>query len=193
MRACLQTAAFAWLLFSCGVSAAENGLTGSLQDPKVVEGTVPAVEVRFVLKNGSSGPVTLAERWNSSGARQWSFTVEDANKKTYELQNPQMNWFANFLTLFTLAPSGTYALPCRLIPATTNREMPEQDGVALFYLQTPLSVPVEAWVFPLKITGHFSAELHSSRDLKSNWQGAFDTPTITVKRSAPKPMGSAVK
>ena len=105
--------------------------------------------------------------------------MKDANNQTYELHNPQMDWHANYLTLFTIEPKKAYMIRCRLTSSGTVSNVSIKDGASLFYLTNRLG-KVKRWAFPLNITGHFAAKVVVMDDLRTNWKGAIDTPTLKV-------------
>jgi hypothetical protein len=157
------------------------GLSASLTN--AIVRTDNSIELDFVLHNGSNMPIRLAERWNSWGAYQWRFRVVDAKRTVYELENPQVVWHANALTTFAIAPSEDQITRCRLDMSTTKHS---EDKTAIF------SLPVfdsqvqrtNRWVFPVDVTGIFSASTHTNTWTKTEttWEGSIATEPLVVAK-----------
>jgi hypothetical protein len=172
------------------IKVTDEWLTGHLEAADAVALDGDSVEVKFILMNWGPKPVHLAERWNSWGTQQWWFTVKDANNKTYELRNPQSDWWRNFLTLFEIKPNESYELRCRLTVSGANSiGNSTPDGSALFCATlrsavsplraVPYAEKVYKWTFPLTIIGHFDAKLVSA-GISSDWEGAIETRPLIV-------------
>lgn len=172
-----------------------DGLSAELSN--VVVRTDNKIELDFVLANHSDASIVLAERWNSWGAYQWQFRVVDAKGTEYVLRNPQMAWYRNFLTTFTIPPSKNQVTRCRLDRTSWQ---PEDGTTAVFsgaITGADGKRPQNTWVFPLSITGTFSAPTFSAptRSLVDGeklgrdsiwWEGTIATNTVKAGK-APKP------
>lgn len=162
------------------------GLSAQLNN--VTVGKDDSVALDFVLLNHSDAEIVLAERWNSWGAQQWAFRVVDANGDTFKLGNPQTIWFANFFSTFSIPSSKSQVTKCRL--DLTSQAF--QEGSIAIFSQNGGTVGVEdrrrrkPWVFPLSITGTFSARKENvgySEKVSSNWAGTIATTTVQIKKT----------
>jgi hypothetical protein len=167
-------------LLACCMGCAPKSLVAELRNARVTDAVFDEVEVEFVLTNHSLEPIKLAERWNSWGSRQWWFSVVDAKGNKYVLNNPQTNWFANYLSLLVIESGKSHVLRCRLVPPIAGPTKTPENGVALFYLEK--SGP--NWEFPLEVTGHFAAVINAEHQAQSNWKGEIETSKIIVTRKS---------
>lgn len=144
-----------------------------------------SIELDFVLHNGSNVPIRLAERQNSWGAGQWWFRVVDAEGTANELENPQHVWAANALTVFTIAPSEDQITRCRLDMSTTSIN-PSEGGTAIFAQPVfGLKAPrTNRWVFPVAVTGIFSATKYTNTLLNATttWKGSIATEPLVIAK-----------
>lgn len=145
------------------------------------------IELDFALHNGSNMPIRLAERQNSWGSGQWRFRVADAKGTVYELENPQHIWSANVLSVFTIAPSEDQITRCRLTMSTMSNRSSD-GGTAIFALpvfgfsfQAPRT---NCWVFPVTVTGTFTASKYTNTWLKTEttWEGSIATEPLVIPK-----------
>lgn len=148
-----------------------------------------SIELDFILLNHSEENIVLAERWNSFGAYQWEFLVVDAKGAEFVLRNPQMHWYRNGFTTFTIPPSNEQVTRCRLDRASWKFE----DGLVAVFSEVGIGASDKrrqnSWAFPLSISGTFSASkenLNVFGERGSNWAGTVTTNTVkTGKASEP--------
>ena len=151
------------------------------------------IELDFVLLNCSDANIALAERWNSWGAYQWEFRVVDAKGAEFALRNPQMNWFRNGFTTFSIPQSKSQVTRCRLDRTSWN----SHDGPIAIFSELSSGVgdqgPQNSWALPLSITGTFSApkaNLSVFGEKASTWAGTITTKTVQAdEASRPKSSG----
>jgi hypothetical protein len=149
------------------------------------------IELDFVLFNSSSTPIRLAERGNSWGASQWQFRIVDAKGTAYELKHPPIIWHANALTTFIIRPSEEQVTRCSLDTGTTSFS----EGSTAFYTlpHEGYALPGElqssrtnGWVFPVAVTGTFSASKNKVTGAKeeTTWEGTITTKPLVIGKSS---------
>ena len=179
--------------------AKESDLVVELKNCRIVGEDSAHIEVDFVMTNKALKPLVLAERWNSWGASQWSFTLTDAKANVIELTNPQMAWWCNYLTTFEVPAEKSLAFKCHLSVRGSNfgdatcfgfssstdviQLLPMSWGNGPPFQTEPMS---SAWVYPIKLKGTFSAPLihrtkMGDRTIETNWTGKVTTPTINLE------------
>lgn len=163
--------------------AAVAGLSARLGNAAV--GKDESIELDFVLRNRSDAKIVLAERWNSWGAYQWTLRVVDAKGAEFVLRNPQLDWYRNGFTTFTIEPSDRHITRCRL----DNTSWKKPEGPIELFSEVDASVGASdrrrqnSWAFPVSITGVFSAPKENLADGKkagSNWAGTITTNAVQV-------------
>lgn len=162
---------------TCSQGAQPQGevLSATIENVEFQENT-SSIVLDFVLTNHSKDPVTIAERWNSLGAYQWSFLLTNSKGSVIEFANPQMAWFANFLTVTAIKPSGEYRIKCSLL---LQGNKTSQKEVQVF---TP-SKSSPHFSFPVRLIGVFTApQLYKTKEVETNWKGQISTPEITLNR-----------
>ena len=184
---------------SSEVQAKESDLVIELKNCRIVGKDSAHIEVDFIMTNKAHRSIVLAERWNSWGARQWSFSITDAKGNVFELSNPQTNWWMNYLTTFEIPADKSLAFKCRLsvwnegvgdathfwLSSSTDACPPMSWNGSL----NPRTLP-SAWIYPIKLKGTFSAPLihrtkEGGRSVATNWTGMITTPTINLERIEP--------
>ncbi len=165
-----------------------------------------SIEVDFALINVSTVPVELVDRWNSWGAYQWTFLVKDAAGTEYPLRNPQTNWYANYFTTFSISPGAEYVKRCRL--SLSSPKLPDGSRVWVFTQLSDLGQAMggkldekgrlvisinddppprrsNTWIFPLTVTGKFSASRHMKTEWQSgtNWDGSESSRPLVIRRT----------
>lgn len=178
----------------------DAALAARLENARIIAGETPKIEVDFVLENISKKSIVLSDRWNSWGAYQWSFRITDANGQVFSLGNPQMIWYANTLTTFTIPPGGEKRTRCRLVPsghASRDRAHENFTGTS-----GPWSLPSQelsppcsslklkpvAWTYPVEIEGIFTARIHrptGTAARETNWAGTVITPKASLAPTSP--------
>jgi hypothetical protein len=161
----------------------ENVLRAELRNAIALPGNI--VELNFVLINTSDNPISLAERWNSWGAHQWKFIVNDAEGRIFNLENPQQKWLWNNLTSFTIPPQTESIMTCRL----DANALEAKDGSIMMFsavFNHPPYKTVESWAYPISITGTFSApekygKDDTAADRRTNWSGTVKTAPVIVQ------------
>lgn len=179
--------------------AKEPDLVVELKNCRIVGEDSSHIEVDFIMTNKAHKPLVLAERWNSWGAYQWSFTLTDAKANVFELSNPQMNWWCNFLTTFVVPVEKSLTFKCHLRVRGSNFGDATCFGFSSSTDVSPLqsmswgdrpsfqTEPIRsAWVYPIKLKGTFSAPLihrtkMGDRATETNWTGTVTTPTINLE------------
>lgn len=172
--------------------------TAELKNAKLVKGETQIIEVDFILSNKSERALTFADRWNSWGAYQWAFTLTDSKGNVFYFSNPQTNWWANFLTVFTIPPGKTHSLPCRL--SLVNRGF--QNDTYFLFSESPFQTislavdssyrPVQVlerpakWSYPVKLKGTFSVSgiqrmKNGKEVIETNWMGSISTSEVKIK------------
>ncbi len=156
---------------------AETPLSATLENA-VFEEKDASISLDFVLKNPTAKPILIAERWNSWGAYQWTIEATTEDHRKIEFRNPQCQWKKNFLSAATIEPGKEMRLQCRLV---ANQPAMVRDGIQIF---TPKGKPIP-YTFPLRLTGTFSASLHSDGRVTTNWQGTIKSATRILKGIGP--------
>lgn len=102
--------------FERGVSPAKknNGLTAILQVP-TESVCKDALIVDFVLTNTlSDKDIKIFERWNSWGAHNWKFEVQDKKGNSITFNNPQTEWTRNFPSTQVIKAGESFVLKSHL-------------------------------------------------------------------------------
>ena len=152
----------------------EPSLSATLENAVYEEKDV-SISLDFVLKNQTAKPIHIAERWNSWGAHQWTIHATTADHQQIEFRNPQCNWKKNFLSATTIEPGKELRLRCRLV---RNQPNVVRDGIQIF---TPKGEP-DAYTFPMRLAGTFSASLHSDGQVTTNWKGTIKTTAVELTK-----------
>jgi hypothetical protein len=159
------------------------GLSARLTNPIVRPDN--SIELDFVLHNGSNAPIRLAERQSPWGAGQWRLRVVDAEGTANELENPHGVWTKSACTTFIIAPSEDQIARCRLDMSTTSMKTSE-GGTAIFAQpvfgsKAPL---INRWVFPVSVTGIFSATKYTNTWLNATttWEGGIATEPLVIAK-----------
>jgi hypothetical protein len=162
-------------------------LVASLENVRVTSGKVPNIEADFVLTNVGKRTISLAERWNSCGAYQWSFTVADTNGRILTFNNPQFAWYMNALSVFTILPGKSFQMKCYLCswqePFNDKRKEDRFCFDSHIVDWKPKSRSLN-WMrylrFPLTIAGKFSVQeivsISSKSETVKDAMGAFHVP-----------------
>ena len=182
------------LLLMAGFSHCEETksptLSAELRNAKAIAGGTSAIVLDFVLTNPTDKPILLAERWNSWGSDQWSFTLTDQSGVKIELRNFQEDLDCYYLSTFTVAARDSHTFRCVLnssyvSPSDTglNQFLPPQNHVALDTVTGRLRPIKVTWKYPVKVVGHFSVlHLHRSGRVSTNWTGVISTPAVNIEQ-----------
>lgn len=120
------------------------------------------IELDFVLHNGSSVLIRLAERRKSRGAHQrdqWQFRVIDAQGTAHELRHLPDTPSVNHLTTLAIATSEDQITRCRLVYSTAGNS--EDSPVTFAHIVVDCACPESGFgAFPIAVTGTSTASKH---------------------------------
>lgn len=153
-----------------------NGLSAHLENARIGENDT--VEVDFVLTNHGASEITLPIQVRSSrGPHQWTFDVQDATGRIYELESRHrgMRGYGSSWT-FTIQPGATHVLRSRLDPYSVSDS--PRDGFRRFSLSAQPQDNND-WTYPLTVTGYFTA-FRENLSEGANWNGRIRTQTVEV-------------
>lgn len=179
-------------------------LTIELRNVSAISGETSAISADFVMKNNSSQPLILAERWNSWGAYQWEYEITDATGKQFTAKNPQRSWTRNFPSCFKIEPGTEFQVPSFVEHMPINSPKKKDKNIFVSaegrpgewvyratrdgFLRKVRRVSKEGWKYPVTIVGKFTAKRESLRNSLTkevnpigNWSGEITTAPITVE------------
>ncbi len=152
----------------------DTSLSASIDNAKFEEKN-SSISLDFVIKNNSSKTIAIAERWNSWGAYQWTVNVTTADHRLIQFKNPQRIWKRNFLSTVDIEPGKEFRVHCRIF---ANRSAIYEGEFEVFESKDNR----HNFTFPVHIVGIFAAELHSSGQVTTNWEGIIKTPEVELKK-----------
>lgn len=139
----------------------------------------------FVITNSSTEATSIAERWNSWGAQQWTIRLSNSDGSVLQFFNPQRMWEKNYLSLADIEPYQEHRSHFIL----TLGHPKSIDGCTDVFAITRQGEeqPTGHFAFPVHLVGTFTAielpkldEFEQVMKGKKYWIGTITTPEITI-------------